>query len=209
MKKLFIGLFILLSLASFASSYKSTVKAPLKISQKNIDENNTKIEKVIKKSISDASKKEDLTKILNSDLRKNTSETLTPLLFEGLFNIALRNTEVEIKEIEYISETKSNVKLKMKFVTVLDEKKLEEKTNEIFKKKTRLTSEQLEKLFNGPEDTEYTGEYLKSILQAYDEEMEKLPRTSEAETTISMIKKENIWEIENPNNFSNNLLMNF
>ena len=109
-------------------------------------------------------------------------------------NVAMRNSEFEIKEIEYISETEANVKLKVKYPDIdKDENRIFKKAEENFKKKTGLTIEQVQMIESEKEKMKYVMESVKIILQTFEEEVSKARRTLDTEIKISVEKKQNKW----------------
>ena len=104
------------------------------------------------------------------DINFNDTEEDTVILamLRGIMNVAMRNSEFEIKEIEYISETEVNVKLKVKYPDIdKDENRIFKKAEENFKKKTGLTIEQVQMI-------ESEKEKMKYVLEDVFEFMEKI-----------------------------------
>ena len=145
MRKLLVILFILSSMVIIGEPYKVTVKPKAKVSQKYTKENSVQIEKAVKEKIKYLSRKEILNEIFDINFNGKEEDIVILAMLRGIMNVAMRNSEFEIKEIEYISETEANVKLKVKYPDIdKDENRIFKKAEENFKKKTGLTIEQVQ-----------------------------------------------------------------
>ena len=188
MRKLLVILFILSSMVIIGEPYKVTVKPKAKVSQKYTKENSVQIEKAVKEKIKYLSRKEILNEIFDINFNGTEEDTVILAMLRGIMNVAMRNSEFEIKEIEYISETEANVKLKVKYPDIdKDENRIFKKAEENFKKKTgQMIESEKEKM-------KYVMESVKIILQTFEEEVSKARRTLDTEIKISVEKKQNKW----------------
>ena len=194
MRKLLVILFILSSMVIIGEPYKVTVKPKAKVSQKYTKENSVQIEKAVKEKIKYLSRKEILNEIFDINFNGTEEDTVILAMLRGIMNVAMRNSEFEIKEIEYISETEENVKLKVKYPDIdKDENRIFKKAEENFKKKTGLTIEQVQMIESEKEKMKYVMESVKIILQTFEEEVSKARRTLDTEIKISVEKKQNKW----------------
>ncbi len=194
MRKLLVILFILSSMVIIGEPYKVTVKPKAKVSQKYTKENSVQIEKAVKEKIKYLSRKEILNEIFDINFNGTEEDTVILAMLRGIMNVAMRNSEFEIKEIEYISETEANVKLKVKYPDIdKDENRIFKKAEENFKKKTGLTIEQVQMIESEKEKMKYVMESVKIILQTFEEEVSKSRRTLDTEIEISVEKKQNKW----------------
>lgn len=194
MRKLLVILLILSSMVIIGEPYKVTVKPKAKVSQKYTKENSIQIEKAVKEKIKYLSRKEILNEIFDINFNGTEEDTVILAMLRGIMNVAMRNSEFEIKEIEYISETEANVKLKVKYPDIdKDENRIFKKAEENFKKKTGLTIEQVQMIESEKEKMKYVMESVKIILQTFEEEVSKARRTLDTEIKISVEKKQNKW----------------
>lgn len=194
MRKLLVILFILSSMVIIGEPYKVIVKPKAKVSQKYTKENSVQIEKAVKEKIKYLSRKEILNEIFDINFNGTEEDTVILAMLRGIMNVAMRNSEFEIKEIEYISETEANVKLKVKYPDIdKDENRIFKKAEENFKKKTGLTIEQVQMIESEKEKMKYVMESVKIILQTFEEEVSKSRRTLDTEIKISVEKKQNKW----------------
>ena len=194
MRKLLVILFILSSMVIIGEPYKVTVKPKAKVSQKYTKENSVQIEKAVKEKIKYLSRKEILNEIFDINFNGTEEDTVILAMLRGIMNVAMRNSEFEIKEIEYISETEANVKLKVKYPDIdKDENRIFKKAEENFKKKTGLTIEQVQMIESEKEKMKYVMESVKIILQTFEEEVSKARRILDTEIEISVEKKQNKW----------------
>lgn len=194
MRKLLVILLILSSMVIIGEPYKVTVKPKAKVSQKYTKENSVQIEKAVKEKIKYLSRKEILNEIFDINFNGTEEDTVILAMLRGIMNVAMRNSEFEIKEIEYISETEANVKLKVKYPDIdKDENRIFKKAEENFKKKTGLTIEQVQMIESEKEKMKYVMESVKIILQTFEEEVSKARRTLDTEIKISVEKKQNKW----------------
>ncbi|RRD39385.1 hypothetical protein EII29_07295 [Leptotrichia sp. OH3620_COT-345] len=193
MRKITIILFLMISIIGISEPYKVTVETGVKISEKTLRNNNIKIEKELKKIIRENSKKEVLDEILNMKSENYSTDSLFPMFFVGLTNIVLRNTEIEIKEIEYISETEADIKLKIRSMKEPDIAKIYEKVERNFKKKTGLSLESIE---TDEDKKRYLPMVLKDFLIISEEYISKMPKTLETVIEINSEKEGGEWLID-------------
>ena len=188
MRKLLVILLILSSTVIIGEPYKVTVKPKAKVSQKYTKENSIQIEKAVKEKIKYLSRKEILNEIFDINFNGTEEDIVILAMLRGIMNVAMRNSEFEIKEIEYISETEANVKLKVKYPDIdKDENIIFKKADENFKKKTGLTIEQVQMIESEKEKMKYVMESVKIILQTFEEEVSKARHTLDTEIEIYFI----------------------
>lgn len=193
MRKITIILFLMISIIGISEPYKVTVETGVKISEKTLRNNNIKIEKELKKIIRENSKKEVLDEILNMKSENYSTDSLFPMFFVGLTNIVLRNTEIEIKEIEYISETEADIKLKIRSMKEPDIAKIYEKVERNFKNKTGRSLESIE---TDEDEKRYLPMVLKDFLIISEKYISKMPKTLETVIEINSEKEGGEWLID-------------
>ena len=230
MKKVILSLFVLLSLSTFTQEkYKIEIEPSTKISQNVIQGYNSQIEKEVSKIYS----KEEMFGLMNKMMNgasvqgKNGENDLKELMngFFGedyiskMMDIMFKYYKIEIEKINYISENKAYVKVKLGFPVNLDEiknissidkmlKKAEENSKKLeaaFKKKTGKTMEEYQKSIS-QNDEKATEKYFKTIgeiqLEMMDQELERITKNGKyvgRKEILEANKKNGKWVIENPN----------
>ena len=228
MKKVILSLFVLLSLSTFTQEkYKIEIEPSTKISQNVIQGYNSQIEKEVSKIYS----KEEMFGIMNKMMNgasasiqsKNGANESKGFLGEDyiskMMDIMFKYYKIEIEKINYISENKAYVKVKLGFPINMDEiksmsslDKMLEKAQEnskkletAFKKKTGKTIEEYSKSIS-EKDEKTMKKYFKIMseiqMEMMDEELDKMTKNGKyvgRKEILEANRKNGKWVIENPN----------
>ena len=228
MKKVILSLFVLLSLSTFTQEkYKIEIEPSTKISQNVIQGYNSQIEKEVSKIYS----KEEMFGIMNKMMNgasasiqgKNGANESKGFLGEDyiskMMDTMFKYYKIEIEKINYISENKAYVKVKLGFPINMDEiksmsslDKMLEKAQEnskkletAFKKKTGKTIEEYSKSIS-EKDEKAMKKYFKIIseiqMEMMDEELDKMTKNGKyvgRKEILEANRKNGKWIIENPN----------
>ena len=202
MKKVILSLFVLLSLSTFTQEkYKIEIEPSTKISQNVIQSYNSQIEKEVSKIYS----KEEMFGIMNKIMNgasasiqgKNGANESKGFFGENyiskMMDMMFKYYKIEIEKINYISENKAYVKVKLGFPINMDEiksmssiDKMLEKAQEnskkletAFKKKTGKTIEEYSKSIS-EKDEKAMKKYFKIMseiqMEMMDEELDKMTK---------------------------------
>ena len=228
MKKVILSLFVLLSLSTFTQEkYKIEIEPSTKITQNVIQGYNSQIEKEVSKIYS----KEEMFGIMNKMMNgastsiqgKNGSNESKGFLGEDyiskMMDTMFKYYKIEIEKINYISENKAYVKVKLGFPINMDEiksmsslDKMLEKAQEnskkleiAFKKKTGKTIEEYSKSIS-EKDEKAMKKYFKIMseiqMEMMDEELDKMTKNGKyvgRKEILEANRKNGKWVIENPN----------
>ena len=228
MKKVILSLFVLLSLSTFTQEkYKIEIEPSTKISQNVIQGYNSQIEKEVSKIYS----KEEMFGIMNKMMNgtstsiqgKNGANESKGFFGEGyiskMMDTMFKYYKIEIEKINYISENKAYVKVKLGFPINMDEiksmsslDKMLEKAQEnskkletAFKKKTGKTIEEYSKSIS-EKDEKAMKKYFKIMseiqMEMMDEELDKMTKNGKyvgRKEILEANRKNGKWVIENPN----------
>ena len=228
MKKVILSLFVLLSLSTFTQEkYKIEIEPSTKISQNVIQGYNSQIEKEVSKIYS----KEEMFGIMNKMMNgasasiqgKNGANESKGFLREDyiskMMDTMFKYYKIEIEKINYISENKAYVKVKLGFPINMDEiksmsslDKMLEKAQEnskkletAFKKKTGKTIEEYSKSIS-EKDEKAMKKYFKIMseiqMEMMDEELDKMTKNGKyvgRKEILEANRKNGKWVIENPN----------
>ena len=228
MKKVILSLFVLLSLSTFTQEkYKIEIEPSTKISQNVIQGYNSQIEKEVSKIYS----KEEMFGIMNKMMNgasasiqgKNGANESKGFLGEDyiskMMDTMFKYYKIEIEKINYISENKAYVKVKLGFPINMDEiksmsslDKMLEKAQEnskkletAFKKKTGKTIEEYSKSIS-EKDEKAMKKYFKIMseiqIEMMDEELDKMTKNGKyvgRKEILEANRKNGKWIIENPN----------
>ena len=228
MKKVILSLFVLLSLSTFTQEkYKIEIEPSTKISQNVIQGYNSQIEKEVSKIYS----KEEMFGIMNKMMNgastsiqgKNGANESKGFLGEDyiskMMDTMFKYYKIEIEKINYISENKAYVKVKLGFPINMDEiksmsslDKMLEKAQEnskkletAFKKKTGKTIEEYSKSI-AEKDEKAMKKYFKIMseiqMEMMDEELDKMTKNGKyvgRKEILEANRKNGKWVIENPN----------
>jgi len=228
MKKVILSLFVLLSLSTFTQEkYKIEIEPSTKITQNVIQGYNSQIEKEVSKIYS----KEEMFGIMNKMMNgasasiqgKNGANESKGFLGEDyiskMMDTMFKYYKIEIEKINYISENKAYVKVKLGFPINMNEiksmsslDKMLEKAQEnskkletAFKKKTGKTIEEYSKSIS-EKDEKAMKKYFKIIseiqMEMMDEELDKMTKNGKyvgRKEILEANRKNGKWVIENPN----------
>ena len=228
MKKVILSLFVLLSLSTFTQEkYKIEIEPSTKITQNVIQGYNSQIEKEVSKIYS----KEEMFGIMNKMMNgasasiqgKNGANESKGFLGEDyiskMMDTMFKYYKIEIEKINYISENKAYVKVKLGFPINMDEiksmsslDKMLEKAQEnskkletAFKKKTGKTIEEYSKSIS-EKDEKAMKKYFKIMseiqMEMMDEELDKMTKNGKyvgRKEILEANRKNDKWIIENPN----------
>ena len=228
MKKVILSLFVLLSLSTFTQEkYKIEIEPSTKITQNVIQGYNSQIEKEVSKIYS----KEEMFGIMNKMMNgasasiqsKNGANESKGFLGEDyiskMMDTMFKYYKIEIEKINYISENKAYVKVKLGFPINMDEiksmsslDKMLEKAQEnskkleiAFKKKTGKTIEEYSKSIS-EKDEKAMKKYFKIMseiqMEMMDEELDKMTKNGKyvgRKEILEANRKNGKWVIENPN----------
>ena len=230
MKKIILSLFVLLSLSTFTQEkYQIEIEPSAKIFQNAIQDYNSQIEKEVSKIYS----KEEMFGLMNKMMNgvsaqsKNEANDLSRLMngFFGenyvskMMDTVFKYYKIEIEKINYISENKAYVKVKLGFPINMDEiksmsslDKMLEKAQEnskkletAFKKKTGKTIEEYSKSIS-EKDEKAMKKYFKIMseiqMEMMDEELDKMTKNGKyvgRKEILEANRKNGKWVIENPN----------
>ena len=228
MKKVILSLFVLLSLSTFTQEkYKIEIEPSTKITQNVIQGYNSQIEKEVSKIYS----KEEMFGIMNKMMNgasasiqgKNGANESKGFLGEDyiskMMDTMFKYYKIEIEKINYISENKAYVKVKLGFPINMNEiksmsslDKMLEKAQEnskkletAFKKKTGKTIEEYSKSIS-EKDEKAMKKYFKIMseiqMEMMDEELDKMTKNGKyvgRKEILEANRKNGKWVIENPN----------
>ena len=228
MKKVILSLFVLLSLSTFTQEkYKIEIEPSTKITQNVIQGYNSQIEKEVSKIYS----KEEMFGIMNKMMNgasasiqgKNGANESKGFLGEDyiskMMDTMFKYYKIEIEKINYISQNKAYVKVKLGFPINMDEiksmsslDKMLEKAQEnskkletAFKKKTGKTIEEYSKSIS-EKDEKTMKKYFKIMseiqMEMIDEELDKMTKNGKyvgRKEILEANRKNGKWVIENPN----------
>ena len=230
MKKIILSLFVLLSLSTFTQEkYQVEIEPSAKISQNVVQSYNSQIEKEVSKIYSKEEMFGIMNKMMNGTSIQGNSETnQINELVQGFFgedyvskmmDTMFKYYKIEIEKINYISENKAYVKVKLGFPINMDEiksmgsidkmlEKAEESSKKLeaaFKKKTGKTMEEYTKSIS-EKDEKAMKKYFKIMgeiqMEIMDEEMAKMTKNGKyvgRKEILEANKKNGKWVIENPN----------
>ena len=228
MKKVILSLFVLLSLSTFTQEkYKIEIEPSTKISQNVIQGYNSQIEKEVSKIYSKEEMFGFMNKMMNgasaSIQGKNGANESKGFLGEDyiskMMDTMFKYYKIEIEKINYISENKAYVKVKLGFPINMNEiksmsslDKMLEKAQEnskkletAFKKKTGKTIEEYSKSIS-EKDEKAMKKYFKIIseiqMEMMDEELDKMTKNGKyvgRKEILEANRKNGKWVIENPN----------
>lgn len=228
MKKII--LFLMLSLSTFTQEkYQVEIEPSAKISQNVIQGYNSQIEKEVGKIYSREEMFGIMNKMMNGTSIQGNSETnQINELVQGFFgedyvskmmDTMFKYYKIEIEKINYISENKAYVKVKLGFPINLDEiknmssidkmlEKAEESSKKLeaaFKKKTGKTMEEYSKSIS-EKDEKAMKKYFKIMgeiqMEIMDEELARITKNGKyvgRKEILEANRKNGKWVIENPN----------
>lgn len=227
MKKIILSLFVLLSLSTFTQEkYQIEIEPSAKIFQNAIQDYNSQIEKEVSKIYSKEEMFELMNKMMNGvsvQGKKGLKELMNGFFREDyiskMMDTMFKYYKIEIEKINYISENKAYVKVKLGFPVNLDEiksmssidkmfKKAEENSKKLeaaFKKKTGKTMEEYSKSIS-EKDEKAIEKYFKIMgeiqMEMMEEELDKMTKNGKyvgRKEILEANRKNGKWVIESPN----------
>ena len=227
MKKIILSLFVLLSLSTFTQEkYQIEIEPSAKIFQNAIQDYNSQIEKEVSKIYSKEEMFELMNKMMNGvsvQGKKGLKELMNGFFREDyiskMMDTMFKYYKIEIEKINYISENKAYVKVKLGFPVNLDEiksmssidkmfKKAEENSKKLeaaFKKKTGKTMEEYTKSIS-EKDEKAMKKYFKIMgeiqMEMMEEELAKMTKNGKyvgRKEILEANRKNGKWVIESPN----------
>ena len=230
MKKIILSLFVLLSLSTFTQEkYQVEIEPSAKISQNVVQSYNSQIEKEVSKIYSKEEMFGLMNKVMNGASIQGGNETaqLKEFMngffgedyFSKIMDVMYKYYKIEIEKINYISENKAYVKVKLGFPINWDEvknmssvDKMFEKAQEnfkkfeaAFKKRTGKTMEEYTKSIS-EKDEKAMKKYFKIMgeiqMEVMDEELAKMTKNGKyvgRKEILEANRKDGKWIIESPN----------
>ena len=215
MKKIIILIVFTFSLQSTVLAYTVSQNSGVKINKSDINKNNTQIESVVKKEMTEyvIKTKEDIDKenlesvipLSNGELFIDI-ETIEDVLFSYLYTESAlmdiynnRNIGYEIEKINYVSPKKAEVTIILKGpnLELLDKDSVTKKSEEIFKSKMGYSvKEAITRKWKKNEEVSAMTELLKISIKTLVEELNSLENTNKRKEVIILNKNNNKWEIE-------------
>ena len=227
MKKIILSLFVLLSLSTFTQEkYQIEIEPSAKIFQNAIQDYNSQIEKEVSKIYSKEEMFELMNKMMNGvsvQGKKGLKELMIGFFREDyiskMMDTMFKYYKIEIEKINYISENKAYVKVKLGFPINIDEmksmssidkmlEKAEETSKKLdaaFKKKTGKTMEKYSKSIS-EKDEKAIEKYFKIMgeiqMEMMEEELDKMTKNGKyvgRKEILEANRKNGKWVIESPN----------
>ena len=215
MKKIIILIVFTFSLQSTVLAYTVSQNSGVKINKSDINKNNTQIESVVKKEMTEyvIKTKEDIDKenlesvipLSNGELFIDI-ETIEDVLFSYLYTESAlmdiynnRNIGYEIEKINYVSPKKAEVTIILKGpnLELLDKDSVTKKSEEIFKSKMGYSVEEaITRKWKKNEEVSAMTELLKISIKTLVEELNSLENTNKRKEVIILNKNNSKWEIE-------------
>ena len=215
MKKIIILIVFTFSLQSTVLAYTVSQNSGVKINKSDINKNNTQIESVVKKEMTEyvIKTKEDIDKenlesvipLSNGELFIDI-ETIEDVLFSYLYTESAlmdiynnRNIGYEIEKINYVSPKKAEVTIILKGpnLELLDKDSVTKKSEEIFKSKMGYSVEEaITRKWKKNEEVSAMTELLKILTKTLAEELNSLENTNKRKEVIILNKNNSKWEIE-------------
>ena len=226
MKKIILGLSVLLSLGTFAKEkYQVEVESAVKLNQSILSDYNSQIEKEVSRIYSKEEMFGMMNKMMNGvsagsqkDVPNQMKEMMGSFFGEDYFSKMMdtmyKYYKIDIEKIDYINGEKAYVKVKLGFPVNTDEMSIDKmfeksgemtkKMNESFKKKTGKTMEEYQKSIS-QNDEKAMKKYFKIMgeiqLEMMDQELERITKNGKyvgRKEILEANKKNGKWVIENP-----------
>nr|WP_314080239.1 hypothetical protein [uncultured Leptotrichia sp.] len=227
MKKIILGLSVLLSLGTFAKEkYQVEVEPAVKLNQSILSDYNSQIEKEVSRIYSKEEMFGMMNKMMNGvsagsqkDVPNQMKEMMGSFFGEDYFSKMMdtmyKYYKIDIEKIDYINGEKAYVKVKLGFPVNTDEMSIDKmfeksgemtkKMNESFKKKTGKTMEEYQKSIS-QNDEKAMKKYFKIMgeiqLEMMDQELAQITKNGKyvgRKEILEANKKNGKWVIENPN----------
>ena len=226
MKKIILGLSVLLSLGIFAKEkYQVEVEPAVKLNQSVLSDYNSQIEKEVSRIYSKEEMFGMMNKMMNGfsvgsqkDGENQMKEMMGSFFGEDYFSKMVdtmyKYYKIDIEKIDYINGEKAYVKVKLGFPVNTDEMSIDKmfekseemlkKMNEAFKKKTGKTMEEYQKSIS-QNDEKAIKKYFKIMgeiqIEMMDQELERITKNGKyvgRKEILEANKKNGKWIIENP-----------
>ena len=226
MKKIILGLSVLLSLGIFAKEkYQVEVEPAVKLNQSILSDYNSQIEKEVSRIYSKEEMFGMMNKMMNgvfAGSQKDGSNQMKEMMgsffgedyFSKMIDMIYKYYKIDIEKIDYINGEKAYVKVKLGFPVNTDEMSIDKmfeksgemtkKMNESFKKKTGKTMEEYQKSIS-QNDEKAMKKYFKIMgeiqLEMMDQELAQITKNGKyvgRKEILEANKKNGKWVIENP-----------
>ena len=222
MKKIILGLSVLLSLGTFAKEkYQVEVEPAVKLNQSILSDYNSQIEKEVDRIYSKEEMFGMMNKMMNGvfagsqkDMKEMMGSFFGEDYFSKMVDIMYKYYKIDIEKIDYINGEKAYVKVKLGFPVNTDEMSMDKmiersgeiakKMDEAFKKKTGKTMEEYQKSIS-QNDEKAIKKYFKTMgeiqLEMMDQELERITKNGKyvgRKEILEANKKNGKWVIENP-----------
>ena len=226
MKKIILGLSVLLSLGIFAKEkYQVEVEPAVKLNQSVLSDYNSQIEKEVSRIYSKEEMFGMMNKMMNgvfAGSQKDGSNQMKEMMgsffgedyFSKMIDMMYKYYKIDIEKIDYINGEKAYVKVKLGFPVNTDKMSIDKmfekseemlkKMNEAFKKKTGKTMEEYQKSIS-QNDEKAMKKYFKIMgeiqLEMMDQELAQITKNGKyvgRKEILEANKKNGKWVIENP-----------
>ena len=227
MKKIILGLSVLLSLGIFAKEkYQVEVEPAVKLNQSVLSDYNSQIEKEVSRIYSKEEMFGMMNKMMNgvfAGSQKDGSNQMKEMMgsffgedyFSKMIDMMYKYYKIDIEKIDYINGEKAYVKVKLGFPVNTDKMSIDKmfeksgemtkKMNESFKKKTGKTMEEYQKSIS-QNDEKAMKKYFKIMgeiqLEMMDQELAQITKNGKyvgRKEILEANKKNGKWVIENSN----------
>lgn len=210
MKKIISVLLIILSLQAFGTSYKVNSKTGLKLSERQLAENNSAIEKETKLFIQKLfSKSEQVFKDFKNEILKeikNEEEILSSYFIFNLVSSVFKNSRFEIKEIKYMSDSEAEVILEFKIpnIELIDDKNFEKIIEKNISEKLGYSVNDINNMDLSNEDIIKISDI---ITKTVSDEIRNIKQyKTEEKIELKFLKNTGIWKIENEDEIINEIV---
>ncbi len=210
MKKIISVLLIILSLQAFGTSYKVNSKTGLKLSERQLAENNSAIEKETKLFIQKLfSKSEQVFKDFKNEILKeikNEEEILSSYFIFNLVSSVFKNSRFEIKEIKYMSDSEAEVILEFKIpnIELIDDKNFEKIIEKNISEKLGYSVNDINNMDLSNEDIIKISDIMTKTVS--DEIRNIKQYKTEEKIELKFLKNTGIWKIENEDEIINEIV---
>ena len=210
MKKIISVLLIILSLQVFGTSYKVNSKTGLKLSERQLAENNSAIEKETQLFIQKLfSKSEQVFKDFKNEILKeikNEEEILSSYFIFNLVSSVFKNSRFEIKEIKYMSDSEAEVILEFKIpnIELIDDKNFEKIIEKNISEKLGYSVNDINNMDLSNEDIIKISDI---ITKTVSDEIRNIKQyKTEEKIELKFLKNTGIWKIENEDEIINEIV---
>ncbi len=210
MKKIISVLLIILSLQAFGTSYKVNSKTGLKLSERQLAENNSAIEKETKLFIQKLfSKSEQVFKDFKNEILKEIKNEEEILMSHFVFNLVssvFKNSRFEIKEIKYMSDSEAEVILEFKIpnIELIDNKNFEKIIEKNISEKLGYSVNDINNMDLSDDDIIKLSDIMTKTIS--DEIRNIKQYKTEKKIELKFLKNTGIWKIENEDEIINEIV---